>query len=342
MTSGSVPVGVGHDVVVVGASAGGLQPLQILLGGLPRDLPASVFIVVHRTADPSSMLSSILGRETTLRVVDAVDRMAIERGVAYLAPPDLHLLVHERIVRVVRGPRENRHRPAVDPLFRSAAWAHGPRVVGVLLSGALNDGTAGLWAIRTCGGAVVVQDPADAQFSGMPTSALESLEADYRVPVADMPAIVRTLAATPADLRAVAEVPEQIKLESAMAELHSNDMRQVSRIGAITPYTCAQCHGALWEIDDANVLRFRCHTGHAFTAESLVADQEASLEDALYSAVRALEENAAVSRRLAERARLRHNEAAARSFTERAERADASAATIAQLYGEPRERVDDE
>src|SRR5947199_9158576 len=174
----------GHDIIVVGASAGGVEALVTLARSLKRNLQAAVFVVLHMPAQSPSLLPEILGRAGPLKAVQATDDMQIEPGHIYVAPPDQHMLMELGKVRVVRGPKENRHRPAVDPLFRSAALAYGPRVIGVILTGALDDGTAGLQAVKRRGGITIVQDPDEAFYPGMPLSALQHVQVDYTLPLA--------------------------------------------------------------------------------------------------------------------------------------------------------------
>lgn len=288
-----------HDIVVIGASAGGVQTLIRLAAALPSDLPASIFVVLHQAdRGAPSMLPSILERSGKLPAQAAVDGARFERGRIYVAPPDRHLLISQDHVRVVRGPKENRHRPSVDPLFRSAAWTYGPRVVGVVLSGSLDDGAAGLWAIKSCGGVTVVQDPAEAAYDGMPTSALMTVQVDYCLSVDGIALLLNELSHRPVNGKF--SQPEKLEIETQFASL-DNDMSDMNKLGDPSAFTCPACQGALWELKDGDMLRYRCHTGHAFSMDSLLAEQTEAAENALYSALRALEEKAAALRRIAGR-----------------------------------------
>ena len=318
------------DIVAIGASAGGVEALKRLVSALPADLPASLFVVLHRGDSPSA-LSALLNQWGPLTALDAVDGVRIEQRMIYVAPPDRHLLIEEGAVRVARGPKENRHRPAIDPLFRSAAWAYGPRVIGVLLTGALYDGTAGLWAIRSCGGQVVVQDPHDAMFAGMPSNALDALDADHCVPLAAMGALLDHLAREPAPRGSMSIMPRQVALENNMLRMPDEGIDEMDKLGKVTPFTCPACHGALWEVEDEHVLRYRCHTGHGFTAGALDIEQDEAIEGILFSAARALEESAAIARNIAERARGRERDKLAAVFDEKALRADEDAGSIRNL-----------
>src|SRR5215203_640683 len=184
----------GRDIVVVGTSAGGVEALRTLVGGLPKHFPGSVFVVMHTAADAPGVLAQILDRSGPLPAINASNHDGIRPGYIYVAPPDFHLLLEPGHVRLSHGPKENRFRPAVDPLFRSAAQHFGPRVVGVILTGSLDDGTSGLWAVKSLGGAAVVQDPDEAFMSSMPQSALEHVEVDYKLPLAEIPGVLARLA----------------------------------------------------------------------------------------------------------------------------------------------------
>jgi len=289
-----------RDIIVVGASAGGLPALKALVQSLPKDLPASVFVVSHLSPRTPSALPEILGRVGSLPAGVPQDGAPIERGRIYVAPADFHLLVEPERIRVVRGPRENRHRPAVDPLFRSAAWAHGPRVIGVDLSGSLDDGTAGLWAIKSSGGVTVVQDPVDALYPDMPRSAALGNDVDYVLPVAEMGPLLTRLASEVVPSSNGFNPPESLKTEIEFAKMN-RDVSDMNGLGKLSMFTCPACHGALWELQEGDHLRYRCHTGHAFSKESLLEEQTVAIEDALYQALRAVEEKAASLRRLSER-----------------------------------------
>ncbi len=286
-----------HDTVVIGASAGGLQVLQRILRDLPADLPARLFVVQH--VGQSSRLAPILDRAGPLPVTDAVSGEAIRPGHVYLAPPGLHMLLHDGHILLRRGPQENMVRPAIDPLFRSDAATFGGRVIGVVLSGWLNDGSAGLHAVKRCGGIAVVQDPDDAAVPEMPRSALHHVDADHVVPGAAIAPLLAMLVRQPAGQ--TPEIPFDIRLEAALAVQELGDMADEDRLGSPSRFTCPECHGTLWEIDDGGVLRYRCHLGHAFTGDAMLAAQTGQIEQTLWSLMRAHRERAALLRRLAAR-----------------------------------------
>jgi two-component system chemotaxis response regulator CheB len=332
----------GHDIIVIGASAGGVEALRELARGLPSNLPAAVFIVLHVPSAGPSLLPRILNQSGPLRASHAINGEAIERGRIYIAPPDHHLLLERGRVRVARGPKENRARPAADPLFRSAAHAYGTRVVGVVLSGSLDDGTAGLAAIKRRGGLTVAQDPEEALYPGMPRSARENVVLDHCLPIARIAPLLGQLASVPTKDDAVYPVPEILKVETRIARLEESEMEDVEKIGELSAFTCPECRGALWELRDGDLLRFRCHVGHAFSAESLLADQSEELENALWAALRSLEENAALARRMAARAGERNQTVSVTRFEENARRVEQHAAVIRQvLQNNEKPPVDD-
>jgi two-component system chemotaxis response regulator CheB len=330
----------GHDIIVVGASAGGVEALAHLVRGLPVDLPAALFVVVHFPPQSISLLPRILNRAGFLPADHAKDGERIQLGRIYVAPPDHHLLIKRGYVRVVRGPKENHCRPAIDPLFRSAAYTYGPRVIAVLLSGNLGDGTAGLLAVKKRGGLAVVQDPKDAVFPDMPRNALQYVTADYVLPLADIAPLLGRLAGEPAPVGKEEIGPEvgHIPDDTAFVEIDMNAIEAENRSGTPSVFGCPDCGGTLWELEEGELLRFRCRVGHAFSAESLLAVQSEALEDALWSAFRALEENASLARRMAVRMRERNLGLAAASFEEKAQDAEQRAAVIRQilLHGEKR------
>lgn len=332
----------GHDIIVVGASAGGVEALSNLLRELPVDLPASVFIVLHIPPQTPSMLPLILDHVSPLRVSQAINGERIEKGCVYVAPPDNHLLVEQGFVRVIRGPKENRYRPAVDPLFRSAAVAYGTRVVGVILTGALDDGTVGMRAVKQRGGIGVVQDPREALYSGMPKSAMENSRVDHSLPLAEIAPLLVRLANEPAEENGRYPVQEDLKLEAKIAEQEMGAeelLKSVDELGKLSAFTCPDCHGTLWELRDGELVRFRCHVGHAFSADSLEAEQSEALEGALWSALRALEEKMALARKMSQRARERNNRIAANSFEVKARIAEQHAGMLRNILLNARENA---
>jgi len=329
----------GHDIIVIGASAGGVEALRQLVNDLPADMPASLFVVLHIPPQNPSVLPYILERAGKLTALHPQDGARIEHGRIYVAPPDRHLLVDRGLIRVTHGPKENRYRPAVDPLFRSAARAYGPRVVGVIMTGALDDGTAGLRDVKQRGGVAVVQDPLEALYSGMPKSALANVRVDYCLPLAEIaPTLVR-LAHESAAEEGAYPVPDELEIENSITENNFEaDIESVNKLGAPSNFTCPECHGTLWEIQDGELLRFRCHVGHAYSADSLLAEQNEGLEDALWAAVRALEENSHLARRVAKRLRERDKQnRVAERMDEKAQLTEQHAQLVRQmlLQGEP-------
>ncbi|HEU5088033.1 MAG TPA: chemotaxis protein CheB [Roseiflexaceae bacterium] len=282
-----------RNIIVIGASAGGFAVLQRLVADLPPDLPAALFVVWHMSASGEGLLADVLNRAHTLPAADAVDGEPITLGRIYVAPPDYHLLVEPGRVRVTKGPREHRFRPAVDPLFRSAALAYGPRVVGVVLSGALDDGTAGLRAIKRHAGLAVVQDLVDAEVPSMPHSAMRAVAVDYVVPAAELAALLVRVSQEPAPAspEVAMEDDTHTRIEVRIAAQENALEAGVLQLGSPTIYTCPDCHGVLLALRDGEQVRFRCHTGHAFSADSLLAALTATTEDQLWNAVRSLDEN---------------------------------------------------
>ncbi len=280
----------GRDIIVIGASAGGLEALGEVIGRLPAGLPASIFIVQHMPPESigEAMLSR-LGRCKSFNTKLAEDGEPFKRGRIYVAPPDSHLLLGKTKLRVTKGARENRYRPAIDPLFRSAAMAHGPRVIGVVLTGMLDDGTAGLIAIQKCGGVTVVQDPNDAVYPDMPQSALNNADVDYCVPVAAMGALLEMLAREHPGKNK--PVPTDVRMEAEIAErVLGGGIAKMDQLGSAAPYNCPTCGGALWEMDSQDVQRYRCHTGHSFTSSALLLSQWERIEETLWTALRMFEE----------------------------------------------------
>lgn len=308
------------DIVVVGASAGGMEALQNLAAGLPRDLPASVFVVWHLSPGLKSILPSVLNKAGPLRARYPEDGERIGSGRIYVAPNDHHMLLEKGHIRITKGPKENRFRPAVDPLFRSAAYIYGPRVIGVVLTGALDDGTAGLYTIKLRGGTAIVQEPEDALIRSMPLNALQHVEADYRVPVAEMGALIGRLvqqeaSATPA---VAPEDDQKTHNEIRIAAGHNALEDNVLPFGELSPFTCPECNGVLTAIREGSLVRFRCHTGHALSASTLLSSIPGIAEERLYDAVRALDETVMLLNKLGEEFARSGNKQAAQECFEQA------------------------
>ena len=304
-----------RDIIVIGTSAGGLEALDSLIGQLPSDIRASIFIVQHMAPqNTGAALLHRLGKHRSFHCALAADGERLRRGRIYISPADYHLLIKKDCIRVTKGARENRYRPAIDPMFRSAAATHGPRVIGVLLTGMLDDGTAGLVAVKKCGGVTVVQDPNDAAYPEMPRSALNSLKVDYCLPIAKMGEVLETLTKEAAGKPKA--IPPDIQTEAAIAERVLSDVAQVNHIGDQVPYNCPNCGGVLWKMAHADVHRYRCHTGHSFTAAALLTSQTEKIEETLWVSLRMFEERKNLLNNMA------RNEAGAsvkRSYAEQAQ-----------------------
>ncbi|WP_437694174.1 chemotaxis protein CheB [Sorangium sp. So ce176] len=305
----------GHDIITIGASAGGVEALIALVGGLPSGLPASLFVVLHLPPTARSVLPQILERTTPMPVGTAVDGEPIERGRIYIAPADNHLMLDEGVVRVTRTAKENGHRPAVDPLFRSAAEAYGARVIGVVLSGMRDCGTAGLVEIKRRGGIAVVQDPRDALFPEMPQSALDNVPVDHCVPLARLPSLLVDLVHQRAgEAPAKAESPHGLVGERVEApEIE---------------FTCPDCGGNLTRNGDGAILSFRCKVGHRYTPEGLENEQAEALEAALWIALRTIEDTAALAQRMASRAEERNQLNVMAHFEEKVRAAEERGALV--------------
>jgi len=279
-----------RNIIVIGASAGGFEALKKIVKKLPSDFDASIFIVWHMSADVRGILPEVFNKLNTINAKVANDNEPIKPNHIYVAPPDHHLIVEEGHVRVTRGPKENRFRPAVDPLFRSAAYAYGNRVIGVILSGALDDGTAGLWRVKESGGLAVVQDPADAEVSSMPENALREIQVDYRLPAADIADLLVKLTSQEVRVNTDLLKDEKTKIEIGIAAEEYALQRGSLDIGVLSPYTCPECHGVLSKIMDGSLARYRCHTGHAYSQDTLIAALNENIENTLYSAIRGMDE----------------------------------------------------
>nr|WP_290226020.1 chemotaxis protein CheB [Trichocoleus desertorum] len=324
----------GHDIIVIGASAGGLKALSKIVTSLPDEFNAVIFIVQHIAPNAPSLLPRILSDISNFSVTHPQDGEEIQKGRIYIAPPDHHLLVSQGYMRIVRGPQENRFRPAIDALFRSAARAYGPRVVGVVLTGYLDDGTVGLQAVKKRGGVTVVQDPLEAEYSSMPNSALRYAKVDHCLKLTGIAELLVSLTKEPAAAEKAYPVTQEIEFESNIAEQQMNTQEfldNVEKIGTRTTYSCPECNGSIWQIGNGDLLRFRCHVGHAFTADVFLSEQTQNIENALWSAVRALEEKVTLSRQIAKRMEKLHLYKAATKYEDNAQSIDEEVSTLRNL-----------
>lgn len=295
-----------EKIIVVGASAGGMDAFTRLAAHLDPELPAAICFVIHTSGEPPTSFAATLTRNGPFTAVFPGDGESLQKGCIYLAQPDRHLVVSNGQVRLLHGPRENWNRPAIDPLFRSAAVHYRTRAVGLLLTGLLDDGTDGLQAIRRCGGRTVVQDPADAQFGDMPRHAVQKGYVDHIVPLAAMPELLMRLAQTPSSPDP--PVPEELVREVSFTERGALAFEYPEFAWDQTALACPECGGPLWERKEGGGM-FGCTVGHRFGPQSLMALQDQSIEQSLWTALRLLEERSTVQRRLAgEEARLGHAE----------------------------------
>ncbi len=321
----------GRDIIVVGTSSGGIEALRVLAAGLPRDLKASVFVTLHVAPYSIGILPEILERHGPLPAANAEDWEPIVPGRIYVAPPDRHLLVEASgYVRVTRGPRENRFRPAVDPMLRSAAHAFGPRVVGVILTGWLDDGTAGLWAVKERGGVAVVQNPEEAYAPAMPLNAVRHVEVDHIVALKEVAPLLVRLTETAAGEEGVRAVSEEMETEVKIAREDNALESGIMKWGEPSVYACPECHGVLLQLKEGGNLRFRCHTGHAYSVDSLLAEFSEKTEESLWSAIRAVEEGVLLMRHLAEHFSGGDQDRTARAFLRKAQEAQRRADLVRQ------------
>ena len=300
------------DIVVIGGSAGSLQPVREILRGLPAGFPGSIFVVIHVSPDSPGLLYQYLAERGSLPASQARDGETIQPGHIYVARPDCHLTLERGRIRVQRGPRENRHRPAIDPLFRTAARVYGPRVVGIVLSGLLDDGAAGLYAIKQRGGVAIVQDPKDAAWDEMPRRALQYSSPQYILPANEIAPNLMKLIHADRDEAVMNTNPHDksshehssSKTSGSVSSDNSDQNLKAAYFdegeGVPSVFACPECHGVLWELKDKNLVRFRCRVGHSYSTESLSQELSEASETALWAAMRALEEKAALQRRIAD------------------------------------------
>jgi two-component system, chemotaxis family, protein-glutamate methylesterase/glutaminase len=293
----------GCDIIVIGGSSGGIPPLRSLLSKIPAHFPAAFFVVIHTTESGRYMLPQVVQRDTALEVLSVEDKMPIHYGQVYIARPNLHLLIEDEHIRVVFGPKENRTRPAIDPLFRSAASVHRSQVAGILLSGGLDDGVAGLWDIHCCGGVTIVQDPDSASSPELILYALAAMKVDHVAHPDQMAQILQDLAqnAPPVEKRNALLEQDRIRVENNSETNAVDHANELGKVGTLSSYTCPGCGGPLWKLPTGTVDRYRCRVGHAYSSRSLFQACWETSERSLYGALQMLEENSRIGRQLIEK-----------------------------------------
>jgi two-component system chemotaxis response regulator CheB len=306
-----------RDIIAIGGSLGAIAAMKDICAGLPPGFPAAIFVVIHTAADRSHMFAEIFQNAGPLPAHTAIDNEPIGRGRIYVAPAGHHLLVTGDTVRLGRGPRENMSRPALDPLFRSIAASYRQRAIGVVLTGLLNDGAAGVAAIKHCGGIAIVQNPADAMAADMPLGALRTTDIDYRAPAADIAGILTRLVGQHVPPPAAAEVPPDLSLEVDIALGGPVTSALIERLGSPVAINCPACGGVLSEMKQRPPLRFRCQVGHAYTAEAVAVGQEGSIDEAIRVALRIIEERSLLVAKMACEASLMGRESIARNYRKR-------------------------
>jgi two-component system chemotaxis response regulator CheB len=317
----------GHDIIVVGASAGGVEALSELVTHFPADLPAAVFVVLH--TNTRSILPHILSRLGKLAATYAQNGEPIEHGHIYVAPPGNHLLIKPGHIHLLHGPKENGHLPAIDPMFRTAAQVYRHRVVGVVLSGALDDGTAGLLAVKRTGGIAMVQDPEEAPFPAMPRSAIEYVQIDHILPVSQIgPALIRLVYESVEEPEGI---PAEVAMEPDILELHGTALEKLRSDGPPSIYICPECNGPLWERPTGELIRFQCYTGHTYSPASLVAEEGEKVEKALWNTLQMLMERESLLLELAQRAYKRGNRRMEAEYKEQAGEARRRADHLRQI-----------
>jgi two-component system chemotaxis response regulator CheB len=321
-------------IIAIGASAGGFEPLRGIVASLPEDLSAAVLIVIHVAPDSPGLLPGILRGASKLPVAHAIDGEVLHERRIYIAPPDRHMILDGEVIRLTRGPKENFSRPAIDPLFRSAAQVYGRRAIGVVLSGRLDDGTAGLWTIKKRGGVTVAQDPREASHPSMPRNACSYVKVDHTLPAAEIAATLISLT-TRAPSREDSSVTREIEIEIAIAKGGNALGLGVMDLGPITPYTCPECHGVLVELREGGMPRFRCHTGHGYSLNSLLSEVTGYVETSLWNATRAIEEGILLMQHASRHLLEKGNRAGAKLLATKAKSTEARAQLLRNALNEP-------
>ena len=277
------------NLIIIGTSAGGIKALSKVVEGFSPRIDAAILIVIHVSKSSNSQnIAEILQRHTTLKCVVAKNLLAIEKGIIYIAPPDQHLMVSGSVIKLTNGAQENKYRPAIDVLFRSAAVQYRNQVIGIILTGMMDDGTSGMFAVKSCGGICIVQDPHEAEFSDMPQSVLNKIEVDYMAKLEDIPPIVENLLSGPLPVRI--DIPEELKVEAEITERLMSNIDDLKKIADRSDFACPDCGGGLWTVKNDPSHRYRCHTGHVYTERLLQALQDNKIEESIWVSIRMLEE----------------------------------------------------
>ncbi|HVG41096.1 MAG TPA: chemotaxis protein CheB [Chitinophagaceae bacterium] len=308
------------DIVVIGASAGGVIALMELFKRIPKNFEGYIFVVQHLSPFSPSVLPQILSRSGHLKAQHPEDGEEMKLNTIYIAPPDHHLLIEKDKVMVKKGPKENRFRPSIDALFRSAAYNYGSRVVGLVLSGLLDDGTSGLWSIKRKGGTTIIQDPMDAEFPSMPLNVLEYVDVDHSVTINEMGELLNQITKEKATAAAMLseEEMEQLRVEVNIAAQDNAFEMGVLEKGSLTSLTCPECSGSLVQFTEGKIVRFRCHTGHAFTDSALLAGVTKAVEENLWKSVRGMEEAIIILEKTAGQFQEQGKDKVAKVFTNKA------------------------
>ena len=309
-----------RDIIVIGASAGGVYALKELVASLPSDFNATIFAVVHISPHSPSYLPDILNHAGPIKAVHPKDGELVQPGRIYVAPPDHHLLIEYDQVIVKKGPKENRFRPSIDALFRSAAYTYGPRVIGIVLTGMLDDGTSGMWSVKRLGGTCIVQEPEEAMYASMPVHVMEYVDVDYVIPVAKMAFLLSDLITdwVPEKPTILPDELDRLETEVNIAAQDNAFDLGVLEMGELTPLTCPECNGALVSIREGKLIRYRCHTGHAYTANSLLAETTKVVEESFWKGIRALEETVILLEQSGKHFETGGNKVAAEQFLQKA------------------------
>jgi len=319
----------GRNIVVIGTSAGGVETLPQLFEDFGPDIGAAFFVVLHVQPDARSYMPLLLSRAGRLPAQHAEDGQKIEAGRIFIAPPDHHILIEKGRMRLSHGPKENRHRPAIDPLFRTAAEIYGPRVIGIVLTGTMDDGTMGLRAIKDAGGTTIVQEPSDALYPDMPRSAMQIVQPDFVSSVEEMRSLLPRLIGGPVKEKVMKRFkdkgmkPENKKIKPG--EKINKDM------GPPSMFVCPECNGPLWEMQDRKAILFRCMVGHSYAPQNLFSAQKEELERALWIALRALEERIALQHKLADRAQGKERSSSGKYFMAKAQENSEHAKVIREI-----------